>query len=227
MNDTPMEFTIPYISTKWQDEWSLQAEFLMGTGNPWKLVVLCHPHPQFGGSMQNNIISCLFEGLPPGFSTLRFNFSGVGASTGNHEDGNGEMDQVRAAITYMLGDFSQKMMEEEWEQVHVVGYSFGAAVSMPVALSMKHITSFTSISFPFDMFDTHAKLAVQAQARSHVPVFLLMGDMDDFTTVEAFNNWCTQFPGPLTRDILLNGDHFLSGHELEVLAKVRKFLKVT
>ena len=65
--------------------------------------VLCHPHPLYGGEMHNNIVSALVDAFRlAGIATLRFNFRGVGNSEGEHDEGNAEVDDVKAAVTYLL-----------------------------------------------------------------------------------------------------------------------------
>ena len=64
--------------------------------------VICHPHPLFGGSMYNNVVEAIEEGFVlSGLSTLRFNFRGVGDSEGAYDEGNGEVNDVIAACTFM------------------------------------------------------------------------------------------------------------------------------
>ena len=69
---------------------------------PFPGVVICHPHPQFGGDMYNNVVGALVRAaLGVGVAALRFNFRGVGESEGAYDDGNGEPDDVRAALDFM------------------------------------------------------------------------------------------------------------------------------
>jgi uncharacterized protein len=66
-------------------------------------VVVCHPHPLRGGDMHNTIVAALVDGFQQaGIATLRFNFRGVGASTGTHDDGNAEQEDVKDAVSYLL-----------------------------------------------------------------------------------------------------------------------------
>src|SRR5438477_8683618 len=81
-------------------------------------VVLCHPHPQYGGTMRSIVISALFDELPAaGFTCLRFNFRGVERSTGTHDEGRGELLDVRAAI-----DAAADARTDD-EQLLLVGWS--------------------------------------------------------------------------------------------------------
>ena len=91
-------------------------------------VVLCHPHPLYGGDMDSNVVLRMAEACAARhLATLRFNFRGVGASTGKHDDGRGEQDDVRAA----LADLRRRL--PGGAAVGLAGYSFGAAVAAAVA----------------------------------------------------------------------------------------------
>jgi alpha/beta superfamily hydrolase len=91
-------------------------------------VVLCHPHPLYGGDMDSHVViqaaqACAARNV----ATLRFNFRGVGASTGKHDAGRGEQEDVRAA----LADLRRRL--PAGAPVALAGYSFGAAVAAAVA----------------------------------------------------------------------------------------------
>ena len=183
-----------------------------------RLAILCHPHPEFGGTMWNNVINALFHGLGKlaNCSTMRFNFSGVGRSTGMHQGGKGEIHQVSAAIRHAASTGS-------WNEIHVVGYSFGAAVSAPAAFSSPRVTSFTGIAFPFDFMREITTLAVDAREGNKIPVLLVTGDRDEFTTMERFSAWARDLAA--TRTIVIpEADHFLGGHEDSIVATVVGFI---
>jgi uncharacterized protein len=91
-------------------------------------VVLCHPHPLYGGDMDSHVVLQAVEACAArNVGTLRFNFRGVGASTGKHDDGRGEQDDVRAALTEL------RRRLPRGAPVALAGYSFGAAVAAVVA----------------------------------------------------------------------------------------------
>ena len=93
-------------------------------------VILCHPHPQYGGDMDNPVITTAAEAASQeGFSTLRFNFRGVGESGGSYGDGEGERKDVEAAITYLYSRQKDSNLP-----LIVLGYSFGAWAGLSVAV---------------------------------------------------------------------------------------------
>jgi alpha/beta superfamily hydrolase len=106
---------------------SLEAQLAPATGAPRAAMVLCHPHPQYGGTMRSIVISALFEALPAaGVTCLRFNFRGVEGSTGVHDDGRAEQSDVRAAIAALTAEVDPAL------PFVLTGWSFGADVSLTV-----------------------------------------------------------------------------------------------
>jgi len=82
----------------------LEAEYFQSKLNKnLPLVLICHPHPQYGGNMYNNVVSEIFDNLIKNdISCLRFNFRGVGRSTGTHSNGNGELSDVKACLDFLI-----------------------------------------------------------------------------------------------------------------------------
>jgi len=109
------------------DTTTLEAELARPDGTPRVGIVLCHPHPQYGGTMRSIVISALFEALPKiGVETLRFNFRGVEHSTGDFDEGHGERRDARAAIDALANDLGPNT------PLVLVGWSFGADIAMSV-----------------------------------------------------------------------------------------------
>jgi len=99
----------------------LKLEGLFGEGKSSKGVVITHPHPLYGGDMYNNIVETITRAYrQAGYTTLRFNFRGVGASDGSYGKGVGEQKDVAAAISFLK--------DRGCEEIHLAGYSFGAWV---------------------------------------------------------------------------------------------------
>jgi alpha/beta superfamily hydrolase len=91
-------------------------------------VALCHPHPLYGGDMENPVVVRAAEVCgDAGLATLRFDFRGVGASTGVHDEGRGEQDDLRAALDHLAG------LLPPGAALAVAGYSFGAGIAARVA----------------------------------------------------------------------------------------------
>ncbi len=111
---------------------------------PFPAVVVCHPHPLYGGDMYNNVVSVICQALAQeSIATLRFNFRGVGRSEGEHEEGVGEQTDVSAAL-----DFLQSAEGVDKGRLGLAGYSFGTKVAMPVALRDERVRAVALVS-PF------------------------------------------------------------------------------
>jgi alpha/beta superfamily hydrolase len=114
---------------------------------PFAAAVVCHPHPLYGGTMNNNVVFRVAKALSDaGASVLRFNFRGVGASTGQYADGVGEEEDARAALDFM-------------EQRHpgvplwMAGFSFGARVGLTVGARDPRVKELLGIGLALKLFD--------------------------------------------------------------------------
>ena len=129
-------------------------------------VVLCHPHPQYGGTMRSIVISALFDALPhAGATALRFNFRGVEQSTGAYDDGRGETDDARAALRALRDAIDPET------PIVLVGWSFGGDVALSVL--DPDVRAWVAIAPPLRFAPTDA---VGADPR---PKLLLLGEHDE------------------------------------------------
>ena len=97
----------------------LSLEGLLRRGESDRGVVISHPHPLYGGEMRNQVVGIIQEVFAgKGWTTLRFNFRGVGRSQGEYDEGVGEQEDVRAAVRYLK--------EIKIKEIYLAGYSFGA-----------------------------------------------------------------------------------------------------
>ena len=109
--------------------------------------VVCHPHPRGGGTMNNNVVYRAAKALVAGgVSALRFNFRGVGASTGAHADGIGEEEDVRAAIDFLRA-------HAPGLPIWITGFSFGARVGLKVGAHDDDVAKLFGIGLALRMFD--------------------------------------------------------------------------
>lgn len=110
-------------------ELSLEAVLHLPASTPSPGVVVCHPHPKYGGDMDNNVVMAACEALMrSGFAALRFNFRGAGDSDGAFDQGDGEREDVRAALRHIAS-----LSEIETKRIGLAGYSFGAMMAAEVA----------------------------------------------------------------------------------------------
>ncbi len=115
--------------------------------DPAGIAVICHPHPLGGGTLHNKVVFRAARGLEnANIATLRFNFRGVGASGGKHEEGEGEQDDVLAAIEWANRKHAGK-------KLIVGGFSFGAWVASRVACELPEIDAIFLIGTPLNKYD--------------------------------------------------------------------------
>ena len=125
----------------------LEAILREPEGTPIAAAVVCHPHPRGGGTMNNNVVYRLAKALVDGGVTaLRFNFRGVGASTGSYAEGIGEEDDARAAL-----DFLQA--RHPTLPIWMAGFSFGARVGLSVGARDARVTKLLGVGLALQMFD--------------------------------------------------------------------------
>lgn len=112
------------------------------------LALLLHPHPQHGGTMNNKIIYKLYQTFTKrGFSTLRFNFRGVGRSQGQFDNGQGELSDAASALDWM------QTQNPNTRSCWIAGFSFGAWVAMQLMMRRPEIHGFISIAPPASQHD--------------------------------------------------------------------------
>jgi alpha/beta superfamily hydrolase len=112
------------------------------------IAIILHPHPQFGGTMNNRVVYNLHYAFHEmGFTVLRFNFRGVGRSQGEYDQGVGELSDAASALDYL------QSMNPNAKHCWVAGFSFGAWIGMQLLMRRPEITGFISVSPPANMYD--------------------------------------------------------------------------
>jgi hypothetical protein len=184
-----------------------------GSG-PFPAVIICHPHPLLGGSMDNNVVNSVFEFISRAWLIpFKFNFRGVGGSEGEFGEGIGEQDDVAAAISFV-----SSVKEVDSGRVGLVGYSAGAGFGLPAGYKDERIKALAVVSPPLSMFD------FGFLKDCFKPKLLLSGSRDDFTPSHQFLEFCQALPEPREYELIEGADHFWWGYEFEVGVKVSAFL---
>jgi uncharacterized protein len=161
-------------------------------------VVVCHPHPLYGGDMDSPIVTVAVQACAgAGLATLRFNFRGVGDSAGAWDEGRGEQEDVRAALAYLRGHLPAG------GRVALAGYSFGASMAAAVASGGERLAGLALIAPPLAMrpWQPPASLAVDG------PVLLVAGSADDYCPASALAALGQALP-KATATVIDGADHF-------------------
>lgn len=187
---------------------SLEALLHLPDGDPRGALVICHPHPQYGGSMYSNVVDALAEGaLDAGFAALRFNFRGVGLSAGDYDGGNGEADDAKAALEAVCGMDAFKGLP-----VAIAGYSFGGGIALRTFLADDSIPRAVAVA--------PAVASVEAPTGETRPYFLIFGSEDRLTVSARTSGWMAD-AGKFSE--LSGADHFFSGFEPRISRLVADF----
>jgi alpha/beta superfamily hydrolase len=194
------------------NEIKLEAEFFQSkSGKERPVTLICHPHPQYGGNMYNNVISGVFGKLiEHDWSCLRFNFRGVGNSTGSHSNGTGESKDVQACIDHLI--------KEGYESIVLCGYSYGAAIGCSEVNYSDRVIGFVSIAFPWGFMGFYKQ-----KSQTSKPKLFIQGNRDQVAQYSQFQENYESYPDP-KKKLILNTDHFYWGYEIQVGKEVLKFL---
>ena len=161
-------------------------------------VVVSHPHPLYGGDMDSPVVARIVESCAGrGLATLRFNFRGVGASTGRHDEGRGEQEDVRASLARMQDALGSD------GRVALAGYSFGAAVAAAVAVTAP-VAGLALVAPPLRVTDVDLPAGVNG------PVLVVVGAEDQYCPAAALETLRVTLP-TATVVVVEGADHFFFG----------------
>jgi len=139
---------------------------------PRGVALVLHPHPLGGGTMHNKVVFRAAAALnDAGLTVLRINFRGVGQSTGTHDEGHGERDDVRAGLDYLSAHYSG-------QRITLCGFSFGARVGLEVGIHDPRVAFLIGIGTPLEKYD----FSFLAACRK--PLLLVHGEKDEYGDVE-------------------------------------------
>ncbi len=196
-------------------EIELEAEFWESKSDKTSAIIICHPHPQMGGSMWNNVVSGVFNAcIKDDITSLRFNFRAVGNSTGEHGGDEEERTDVKACIRFLIE-------EKSYKKIFISGYSYGAAIGCSVVNSFEKVIGYASIAFPWAFMGSYFK----EKAQSNKPKLFIQGDRDNIANYSHFNKNYKFYIEPKKFVIIKGADHFYVGREETVANLVIEFYK--
>ncbi len=180
---------------------------------PLAAAVVCHPHPLYGGTMDNNVVFRVARGLQhAGLAVLRFNFRGAGASEGVHDGQGGEEDDVRAALDFLEREFPGVPL---WG----AGFSFGSRTVGSLARYEPRIERVALIALPSKAFDCTFVREVRQ------PTFILLAENDEFGTPHDFDERIGPLGNNFERDVIEGVEHFFRGQTPELERRVQAWAR--
>ena len=167
-------------------------------------VVFAHPHPQQGGTMHTKAVYQGAKGLARiGCVVLRFNFRGVGTSTGVFGEGLGEMDDFRAGVDFLSGQYPGL-------PIWAAGFSFGAWVALEAGSQDARVSALIGIAPPVTSY------VFQHVLTAAKPTFLVQGSLDEICPVRALRAFYAQLEEPKEIAIIDGASHLFDGRTQEV-----------
>ncbi|MGH7571370.1 MAG: alpha/beta hydrolase [Gemmatimonadota bacterium] len=190
---------------------NLEAIYRGGIDSTARAALVCHPHPQHGGTMHNKVVyraAKAFERM--GWPVLRFNFRGVGASEGAFAGGIGEADDVAAAIDWLAGQHPSA-------RLIIAGFSFGNTVGLPVGARDPRVTHLVGIGTPTGSFD------FDALAGATQPKLFVQGDRDEHGPIDELRKGLERVAEPWQLVVVENAGHFFEGRLTELQEAIVDF----
>jgi alpha/beta superfamily hydrolase len=185
-------------------------------GEPQGIALVLHPHPLGGGTMHNKVVFRAASALnDAGLTTLRINFRGVGQSTGEHDEGKGELEDVRAGLQYLETTFPNM-------SITLCGFSFGARVGLEVGMQDDRVRHLISIGTPMDKYD-FGFLETCAK-----PLLFVHGANDEFGSVPRLEDLVSKLKGhnsAVELRIIAGADHFFKDQLNELKQVITDWMK--
>lgn len=195
----------------------LEALLNAGSETPTHAALVCHPHPLYGGTLHNKVVFHTMKALNSfGYPVLRFNFRGAGLSQGEHDNGIGEVDDVRTCLDWLADEFHLPII--------LAGFSFGAAVGLRVACENTRVTAMIGLGLPlvagdersydFDFLSGCAK-----------PKLFVSGARDQFSPQSKLRELMNLLPEPKRLVLIEGADHFFEGRLRELRETIEAWVR--
>ena len=184
-----------------------------GDAPPRMAALVCHPHPLGGGTMHNKVVFRVAQALGElGMPALRFNFRGVGRSSGVYDEGRGERDDVRAALDEITRRYPGA-------PICLAGFSFGTWVGLPVGCGDERVRQLIGVGVPTSLLTT------DALAHCDKPKLIAQGGEDQYGPQSSLLPWYDALPQPKSLAVVPGADHFFTGREQELQAAILAYFR--
>jgi alpha/beta superfamily hydrolase len=188
-----------------------EIEGRLAQGSQDKGIVITHPHPLYGGNMDNNVVAAVSHAYQKnGYTTLRFNFRGVGGSQGNYSDGVGEQEDVRTAVSYLAN--------MGIGQIDLAGYSFGAWVNALAVKNGLKVARMIMVSPPVAFIDFKSISDLSSLK------LIITGSRDDIAPADMVEKLCPAWNPTAKFEVISGADHFYGVYQDRLEAVLADFL---
>lgn len=194
----------------------LEAIYRPQNAQAERVALVLHPHPLFGGTMHNKVVFRAAKALQEsGFETLRFNFRGVGHSTGEHDNGLGETDDARIALDYLLTEQSRA------REIIIAGFSFGSIVGMRLGCADARVHRLIAIGAPARMSN------LDFLRDCAKPKLFIHGEQDDIAPLAPLEAFLGELPASGNHSLvrIAGAGHFFDDQAEELMKAVRDFVQ--
>jgi alpha/beta superfamily hydrolase len=196
----------------------LEARYHPGKQKNSPIAIVLHPHPEQGGTMNNKVTYALFRTFVDlGFSTLRFNFRGVGRSEGKFDHGEGELSDAAACLDWL------QVQNPEPTQCWVAGFSFGAWVCLQLLMRRPELDGFIAVSPPANMYD------FSFLAPCPVSGLVIQGGQDTVVPKESVQKLTTRLSAQrglyIDYRVIEEANHFFTNEIPDLTAHTRSYLE--
>jgi alpha/beta superfamily hydrolase len=200
----------------------LEALLNAGTANATHAALVCHPHPLFGGTLHNKVVFHTMKALNSfGFPVLRFNFRGAGLSQGEHDQGNGEVDDVRTALDWLDAEYHLPLL--------FAGFSFGAAVGLRAACADTRVRAVIGVGTPVipvaEATEEPRAYALDFLQKCTQPKLLVSGARDQFGPRAQLEALLASASEPKKLVLIEGADHFFEGRLRELREAIAAWMK--
>ena len=202
----------------------LEALLNGGAENASHAALVCHPHPLFGGTLHNKVAFHTMKALNSfGFPVLRFNFRGAGLSQGEHDEGHGEVEDVRAALDWLDAEFHLPLM--------FAGFSFGAAVGLKAACSDPRVSAAIGVGIPAGPVAAGTEVprtyTLDFLRQCVKPKLFVSGGRDQFGPRAKLEALVASVPQPKKLVLVEGADHFFEGRLRELREAIEEWVRGT
>lgn len=197
----------------------LEAILNDGSANATHAALVCHPHPVYGGTLHNKVVFHAMKALNSfGFPVLRFNFRGAGLSEGEHDDGHGELEDVRTALDWLDREFHLPII--------FAGFSFGAAVGLRVASEDQRVEALIGLGVPVQPVEDRT-YDLSCMSTCAKPKLFVSGSRDQFGPREKLEAFVNSLPEPKKLVVIDSADHFFEGRLREMREAIEAWVRET